>query len=520
MQSDHIVGITASAILLMAGCAGWDDSTSQEEIGTTTQALDLGLLDPQSPVAVAGKKLFDQAFPHTNGRACATCHVEANHLTLLPSDVQVRLAANPTDPLFNRIDADDPSAATPTYEHLELGLVRVVLKLPDNVDLINEDGGQVVTPPDRTFFVWRGVPTVENTFYTASYQYDGRFPDFQTQAQGAITAHSQGPKEPRSPLDLLAGFESTVYSSDRAKSVAEQIAAGVPTDQLQNPEDADLSNGNTVYVKACKGCHGGATDDIVTNRNMVNRGFNLFSRYAQSGGAITQSGAGPNVLKSDGNVLFKHAPDPTDPSKSVIVSVSNPQPNDDFMNLGFAGLSSIEQQGFFIPLGPDGQRPHVFLNQSVPLPHYRFRFYTDGTRTTKVTDLPPVPASSGFPCNGPLCGPLDPPCDADGLPIVGPNFFMQAFSTDPGRAGITGNPADFEAFDVPQLRGIAKTAPYFHDDSVATLEDVIDLYSRFILPFITSANMPAVNPPEGPFLPPEALSKQDKADLLAFLQTF
>ena len=68
--------------------------------------------------------------------------------------------------------------------------------------------------------------------------------------------------------------------------------------------------------------------------------------------------------------------------------------------------------------------------------------------------------------------------------------------------------------------GIAKTAPYFHDNSVATLSDVIDLYSRFILPFITSANMPAANPPEGPFLPPDALSKQDKADLLAFLQTF
>ena len=53
-----------------------------------------------------------------------------------------------------------------------------------------------------------------------------------------------------------------------------------------------------------------------------------------------------------------------------------------------------------------------------------------------------------------------------------------------------------------------------------TLADVIDLYSRFILPPITLLGLPAVNPPEAEGFPPEALSKQDKADLLAFLQTF
>ncbi|HLK40217.1 MAG TPA: hypothetical protein VKU41_25875, partial [Polyangiaceae bacterium] len=248
------------------------------------------------------------------------------------------------------------------------------------------------------------------------------------------------------------------------------------------------------------------------------KGFNLFSSLP--------GGAGPVVLKHDGNVLFQKVPDPSDPTKSIVVSISNPQPHDNFLNVGFAGVSSLEQGGFFLPLGPDPKNPHLLFNQSVPLPQYRFRFYTDGTRTVQVTDLPPIPASTGFPCNGPLCGPINPPFDANGLPIVGPNFFMQAFSTDPGRAGITGNPADFEAFDIPQLRGIAHTAPYFHDNSIATLADVIDIYSRFILPPIGAIGLPAVNPPECPTspptcgLPPEALSPQDKADLLAFLQSF
>lgn len=503
-----------------AACSGGNPGSSEGPIESTVQALDQGaIVNANSPVARAGKALFDKPFAHTNGRSCATCHADDKHFVLLPSDVQARLAADPADPLFNAIDADDPTAATPTYEHLKVGLVRIVLKLPDNMDLINEDGSQVVTPADRTFFVWRGVPTVENTFFTAPYQYDGRFPTFQIQAQGAITSHSQGPQQPPALLDLLAGFESTVYSSDRARFVGEQVALGVPTDRLKNPEDPDTSNGHTVFVKACVPCHGSGKGDVV-NPTLLGNGFNLFSRYTITSGTTTASGAGPVVVKSDGNVLFKSVANPTDPSASIIVSVSNPQSNDGFLNVGFAGVSALEQEGFFLPIGPDGRQPHILFNQSVSLPRYRFRFYTDGTRTSPVTDLPPVPASTGFPCNGPLCGPLNPPVDANGLPIVGPNFFMQAFSTDPGRAGITGNPADFEAFDIPQLRGIANTAPYFHDNSHATLADVVDTYSRFILPPIAALNLPAVNPPEGPFLPPEALSPQEKADLLTFLQTY
>ena len=58
-------------------------------------------------------------------------------------------------------------------------------------------------------------------------------------------------------------------------------------------------------------------------------------------------------------------------------------------------------------------------------------------------------------------------------------------SSDPGRAlltGFVGGPApsdDWNKLDVPQLRGISKTAPYFHNNSASTLEDVIDHYMAF-----------------------------------------
>src|SRR5262249_25697890 len=103
-------------------------------------------------------------------------------------------------------------------------------------------------------------------------------------------------------------------------------------------------------------------------------------------------------------------------------------------------------------------------------------------------------------------------------PLLSRNFFPQAFTVDPGRCIITGDPLDYEAFDVPQLRGISHTAPYFHDNSAPDLPFLLDIYSQFILPAIPALGLPPVVPPAGPGLPPEALTADQKAQLLAYLQ--
>jgi cytochrome c peroxidase len=51
-------------------------------------------------------------------------------------------------------------------------------------------------------------------------------------------------------------------------------------------------------------------------------------------------------------------------------------------------------------------------------------------------------------------------------------------TTDRGRAEVTGNEADAFFFKVPMLRNIAETGPYFHDGSVATLNDAVTLMAR------------------------------------------
>jgi len=458
------------ALLALVACGGLSDETDATPV---TSAQSLSHHHPAK-----GEQLFDRAFADTNGRACSTCHVLDEHTVLSPANVTARLEANPTDPLFNRIDADDPLAAEPTYEHLKKGLVRVVLDLPDNMDLIDLEGN-VVTPPARTIEVWRAVPTVENTAITAPYQYDGRRATLQEQAQGAITAHSEGGQVAPRALDAIAEFQQGQFSSDRARSVAMKFDHGVPLSRIERPElqmdlTAAQARGLEVYDSACEACHGGSTTGLVVNREVHDLTF--------------------VQLKPDGNVLF-------DTSVQPPVPVLLPRPHDEFLNIGTTNLSYLGQLGFF-----------PVFNASVALPRYRYRFYTDASRSTKDVDLPPLPVTaSGNPAD------LQPALDENGAPIFGPNFLPQLFSTDPGRAAITGDPHHFEAFDVPTLRGIANTAPYFHDNSAETLRDVVDIYSRFIVQFFAPLNLPLIHPPEFEGGPPESLTPEQKQDLLEFL---
>ena len=49
---------------------------------------------------------------------------------------------------------------------------------------------------------------------------------------------------------------------------------------------------------------------------------------------------------------------------------------------------------------------------------------------------------------------------------------------DLGRFNVTGREEDRHMFKVPGLRNVARTAPYFHDGSVARLEDAVRVMGR------------------------------------------
>lgn len=80
---------------------------------------------------------------------------------------------------------------------------------------------------------------------------------------------------------------------------------------------------------------------------------------------------------------------------------------------------------------------------------------------------------------------------------------------DRGLGEITGKSEDDFKFKTPTLRGVALTAPYFHDGSAKTLEEVVEFYSKG-------------GAPEDPQLDSRMkklnLSESDKKNLVAFLK--
>ena len=73
---------------------------------------------------------------------------------------------------------------------------------------------------------------------------------------------------------------------------------------------------------------------------------------------------------------------------------------------------------------------------------------------------------------------------------------------------ITGKKEDQGAFKTPTLREIPQTAPYMHDGSLPTLEEVIEFYNRGANP----------NPYLDPELRPLNLTTQEKRALVTFLR--
>lgn len=100
----------------------------------------------------------------------------------------------------------------------------------------------------------------------------------------------------------------------------------------------------------------------------------------------------------------------------------------------------------------------------------------------------------------------------------GANFTLNAYANtgvgadkpepDLGRYTVTHDPRDWGAFKTPTLREIEHTAPYMHDGSLTTLEQVVEFYDKGGIP---NKNLDAS-------IRPLHLTDQQKSDLVAFMK--
>ncbi|MEO6238192.1 MAG: hypothetical protein ABIQ52_14435 [Vicinamibacterales bacterium] len=367
-----------------------------------------------------------------NGRACADCHMAADHFQLSPASVEARFRflqlrrrwdPNADDPLFRPIDADDFRANGETaadFSNLrQNGLVRIVFPLPANIKVVDP----ATDLPSRDTFVdvWRAVPTVNDVALTGpddlnpwtrdpnrtgGYQLDARFATLQDQALGALTNHAQTQNPaPQRLLDDLTSFQRVLFTSSRVRGVADAVRDGTtPVPDPDPPLNELEQQGKAVFVRACSQCHGG-----------------------------------PGQSTPQAPVVRFHT-----------IASQCPRPVDAVAPARFAFASCPDR------LARNARTYEITLSVPMPCP-----------ATGRVTPCP-LPSVPGGP---------PPPLPAGAR--------IRRTSSDPGRAlltGFVGGAAaadDWDKLDSPGLRGIGETAPYFHNNSAATLEDVVDHYIEF-----------------------------------------
>jgi cytochrome c peroxidase len=337
-----------------------------------------------------GKHLFERETFGGNGRTCLTCHARDTG-TISQEEVRRRLKENRYDPLFLH-DGSDDGRGNGVSRIVKNATFLVEIPLPAGVMLADDAKATSVVLP-------RGVPSTINTpALDPVLMVDGRHPNLESQAAGAINDHFQPTAHVKNKdLRRIAEFQQTedFFSS----ATLRRFARGGPEPQLPEGRTESEKRGRLFFVDApfnggkrgiCAACHGGP---------MLNQ-------------------------------TTENLPLPVPPGTRFVS----------------AGVSEFNAAG--------NQVREFIVRRG------------DGTSITVK-------------------------------------------SPDPGRALITGDfrPNAFDslnAFKIPTLWGVRRTAPYFHDNSARTLEDAAAHYAKFF-EAITQPN-------------PLILTLQDQKDMVAYLK--
>jgi cytochrome c peroxidase len=193
----------------------------------------------------------------------------------------------------------------------------------------------------------------------------------------------------------------------------------------------------------------------------------------------------------------------------AILSGSTPFPDPD------PELNEIEQQGKVIFNRACAQCHGGTLHPSLSTPDATL--VRPIVRYHNIQTACPRPATDGYaPCPERLAR------NARTYRLTLANGTFQFFTTsDPGRLLLTGQPADLGVMDVTQLRGISQTAPYFHNNSASTLEEVLDHYEAFfrrVARLNPPPNLPPILSSNGLVVDRGFINADERAALLAYLR--
>lgn len=420
----------------------------------------------------------------TNGRACVTCHEPRSAWGVSAASIQQRFEdSGGTDPIFRPVDGatcptDDVSSLGAKLNAYSLllskGLIRIFLPLPANeintsppiprdfeISALDDPYNCTdLTSNPPVISIYRRpllsanlrflteCPPGESSCPPLAIMWDGREPSLGSQATDATLGHAQAQQPPTSDqLAEIVSFESQIYDAQVRDNLAGEL-------------DHYGANGGPVFL---------SQQDFYIGINDVLGGDPL----------------DPGVFTPDVFTLYDAWQNPTGGGgwEAARQAIARGETLFDTMQFTIAGVNGLNRFSFD-PLGANSVTGTCTTCHDSPnVGNHSEKLALD----IGVSDAnPPVLDVSGLPVFTITC------TDSSG-PLKGQIFQV----TDPARALISGNCADVGKVKGPILHGLAARAPYFHNGSAATLEDVVNFYDqRFSI----------------------GLTDQQKADLVAFLK--
>lgn len=489
---------TAAAFLTFAGAASAFVLPNlfpfRDPAGLSATYSELGSVDTSNP--------FFQSLG-TNGRSCATCHIASDDYGLRATTVQRQFRmTRGMDPIFATVDgATCPTGSrqNPADHSLLLnqGLIRVALTLPSNaqftISAAHDPYGCAITVDpetgDQTVSVYRRPLPATNLRFLSAVMLDGRetiaplndpqtfhdnlVTDLKHQALDATLGHAQAAAPPTDDQQsAIVAFEMSLYSSqiwsDKAGLLSSGAAHGGPS----------LLSRQEYYP--------GINDSLghdPNGKSFQQDAFSLFQSWANA--EVSEAGTSNRLTEDQAEARRQIA-------AGEAIFNSHPLTISDVRGLNDnPALGSVPVAPFQGTCTTCHDSPNVG-NHSLPVP---LDIGTGHSPTNEPDsaianglsqlDFPDLPVYEIHGCPDPFA--------TGGSPAP-----RDLYTTDPGKALITGKCADLNRIKGPVLRGLAARAPYFHNGSAKDLLEVVEFYNqRFQM----------------------NLSDREKAQLVAFLSS-
>ena len=415
----------------------------------------LGVLNASGPVETKGHPFFTPL--GDNGRACVTCHQPAYAMSLSAASLRERWRrTNGKDPVFAAIDGsncpDLPQELESSHSLLlNRGLIRIFLPVPKNaeftIEVVSDPTGcntssryglksappmvsvfrrprvaanlkYVTNPTPRTVLKTGGLADTDPETgkpVGMNFMADAREPSLISQARSAALGHEQASSVTPDQLRRIVEFESQVYVA-----------------QLRDTRDAHLIEAPSLGPRAMAEHKPGILGD-----NDYDPVFLLFDAWKK----LPQDEFRASVARGNDIFMFRQfwLRDAThinsiglgNPLKRTCATCHNHQMTGQDLSAGWVDLGTTNY--------PTWTEPPLY-SEARELPVFKI---------TCAFSTPPHPY-----------------------------LRRVIYTSDPGRALISGKCVDVGSIVMQQFRGLAARAPYFSNGSAKTLRELVDFYDR------------------------------------------